>query len=251
MSLLDANLPTPVYRQLEELIKQRIARGELRAGERIPSENELAEACGISRMTVRKALDRLVMEGHLFRRQGKGTYVAEPYADRIPALFSFAGNMSAQGLAVRTAVVRQRVVPAPPGVAERLGLPRGTDVIEIKRLRFVAEGPAAVHTTYLDYGSFEPLLNYDLSREGLSRVMERIFGLNLSYSREVLEVSLAAPADAQLLEVEPNSPVYLVEGVAFDAHDHPVKLTRGLYRGDRFQFTFGSGAPLDIRYRKS
>lgn len=232
--------PIPLYLQIEEDLRSRIRSGETQALEQVPSESELAASFGVSRMTARKALDRLVAEGILFRRAGKGTYVAPSKIEHgASTRLSFSGAMSSLGLRVETQVLGVDTLPAPTNVASALGLTEGGEVHCVRRLRMVDGEAAAIHVAYLPLG-LAAVLDQDLTGS-LNDAMARI-GANVAHARDTIEGVTPTPEEAMLLEIPPTTAVLRVEGVGLSADLVPLRYTDAVYRGDRFRFQVASDA---------
>ncbi|MBE0688673.1 MAG: GntR family transcriptional regulator [Anaerolineae bacterium] len=249
--MVDKRSSVPLYLQIQSLIVEQIRGGELRPGDQVPSEPEIAAQRHVSRMTARKALDGLVSKGILYRRKGKGTYVSDHVmAYSLSTILSFSRTFRAYGHDVVTRVLSKEIVPASANVCERLSLTEPARVIAIRRLRFIDGLAAAIHTSFLSYPLFAPLLEVDLSQLSLLDVIESVSGIPVAYSRDSVLAALASPEEADLLNVEPGSPVLKVEGVAYTESGHPTRLTRAVYRADMFHLTVlntaGQAALLDI-----
>lgn len=228
----------PLFLQLEDLIQKRIDTGELVLGDRIPSENELGKEFGISRMTVRRALDRLVMEGILIRRQGKGAYVGKGKVPYIPnTIFSFSTAMSDLGYEISTKVIELKTILSTPEVARDLKLEPNSPVILIQRLRVLDQRPSAIHTSYLPAKYYSNILNQDLTSEPLSKIMERVSGFKIVNSTDTIEAVLIRTFEANLLGISKNQPVFLVRGVACGSEGTPLRTTKAIYRSDIFRFS--------------
>src|SRR5512146_3296461 len=139
----------PVYIQIRESLRAEITRGDLKRGEQLPSENELAIKYNVSRMTIRESIEDLVNEGLLYRRHGVGTFVAFPHLQRDHTrLTSFFDKAEHEGVKVQAKLLKLEVIPAKPRVAEALDIPAGSHVIRVKTLRFVNNAPVTVHDAY-------------------------------------------------------------------------------------------------------
>jgi len=240
--VLDKASAQPLYQQLEEYLRSQIDTGKLHPGDRIPGELELAESYGISRMTARRAIDAMVLDGTLFRQPGKGTFVAKRKVPYAPAsLLSFSTAIRALGLAIRTETLDARRIPAPPAVARDLQLAEGEDVIFVKRLRFVEEEPVAIHNSYLPATYFAPILHEDLTQRPLNEMMYKVSGLLIVSSRDYAEAVLARPEEATLLRIRKGAPLFLLRGIGSSADGLPLRSTKAIYRGDRFRFSVGGG----------
>ncbi|NIM94021.1 MAG: UTRA domain-containing protein [Anaerolineales bacterium] len=236
--MVDKNSFEPLYAQIQKALETRIRSGELAPGDQIPSEQELATFYDVSRMTARKAIERMVAKGLLFRQQGKGTFVAEEVvAYGFSTMLSFSRTLQARGYTVDTKILRQDVIPCPPDVQERLKLNPDDEVIIIRRLRHVGGEPVAIHTSYLDYRIYAPVLDADLSTESLLRVIEEECGVHVTFSRDTVQAAQVSLEDSLLLGCPEGCPVLELEGVAYDDKGEPTRFTHSIYRGDRFRLS--------------
>ena len=237
--------PIPLYVQIEEELRGMIVSGTLDPMERVPSEAELSRAFSVSRMTARKALDRLVGDGLLFRKAGKGTFVANPKISHGPSQqLSFSAAMRALGLAHSTRVLEAGMVSAPSNVAIALGLPSGAPTVYIRRLRLVAKEPAALHLSYLP-AQYAALLDGDLT--GSLYDLMASMGARVEQARDSLEAVAASGDEARLLKVDIGTPMIFVSGVAYSSDLEPLRYSEALYRGDRFRFGVDTTRPADLR----
>jgi GntR family transcriptional regulator len=238
---VDKRSPVPLYSQLAELIKERIRRGELRPGDQLPPERELAEQAGISRMTARQAIAYLVREGVLTVKHGSGTFVAEPrLAYDALHLLGFTEEMMRRGARVTSRVLVQNVVAPPPRVAENLALRAHDSVIQIDRLRLLDESPLLLESSFIPAALCPGLEREDLATQSLYAVLMERYHLRLEHARQTLVAVLPTPHERQLLGVEPHTPMILLEGVTFLGGGAPVEYFKALYRGDRFEFQLAS-----------
>src|SRR3954453_6931547 len=201
---LDRDASIPLYLQLAGLLRNRIERGEWRAGQKIPSENELNRLYGVSRMTApevfrqagqaktlflglgrmtaRQVPAQLVNENLLFRVQGKGTFVAHPkISTRSPAYKGIREQLEGMGYAVATKVLANDIVPADDPAARALRIPIGEPVHEIRRVRLITDGePISLHTSYVPQ-RLAPVFDIDdLVHRQLCAVLEEDHGLRMS-----------------------------------------------------------------------
>ena len=235
---IDHNSPVPYYYQLEEWFREQLASGALQPGQQIPSEAELCQAFRVSRTVVRQALDDLVNEGLLYRRKGKGTFVAKPKIREslVQKLTGFYQDMVDRGFTPVTHVLEQTVVPASKLLAERLSIPVGDQVIKIDRLRFINNEPLVFVTTYIPYTICPGLLHEDLTNQSLYAVLEEKYGLEIVRGRRTLEAVAASEQDAALLEISPGAPIVLLKSVSYLRDGRPVEYYEAKHRGDRSQF---------------
>ena len=232
-----------MYQQIQNYIMEEIQAGNLKPGTQVPSEFELADRFNVSRMTARKSLDNLATRGVLYRRKGKGTYVAENVMSYgLSTMLSFSQILRAQSYQVETRVLLMDVIPASERIRTQLQLGAESQVIIIRRLRLVEGRPAALHTSFLSHRIFAAILEVDLSTESLLDAIQTISGTRIEYTRDSVHAGLATPEDADLLDIEAGTPVLQVEGVAYSESGHPMRFTRGIYPGHLFNFVLTSTA---------
>jgi GntR family transcriptional regulator len=232
---IDRASPVPYYHQLKELLRDEIVGGRWPAGVQIPSEPELCRTLDVSRTVVRQALGDLGNEGLLRRRKGLGTFVAEPkiHGRLVQSLTGFHDDMTAQGRVPRTRVLDQRVMPAPKVVAGELGVPTGTPVVMIERVRSVDGDPIVHVTTYLPHARVPGLEDVDLTDSSLYQTLAARYGLEIQRGRRMLESIAATSAWARELDLESGDPVLFLRSVTYTADDQAIEYYEARHRGDR------------------
>ena len=226
----------PYYHQLKELLREEIVSGRWPAGVQIPSEPELCRVLDVSRTVVRQALGDLGNEGLLRRRKGLGTFVAEPkiHGRLVQSLTGFHDDMLAQGRVPRTRVLDQRVVPAPKVVASELGLPEGTPVVMIDRVRSVDDEPIVLVTTYLPARpgagarGGRPDRRARSTRRWPPRTASSSSAADACSSR-----SPRRPPAPHELDLEPGDPVLFLRSVTYTADEQAIEYYEARHRGDR------------------
>ena len=219
-----------VKRHLLELI------GTLPPGSLVPTERLLTTQLATSRTTVRQALSELVGEGRLVRRQGSGTYVAEPKVSWPLEMTSFTEQASASGHSASTELLDASREKASDEVALRLGLKPGAAVHRIERLRLVDETPMAVEASHLSAFAFPGLAKHLRRSESLYRVLRDEYGVVPVTAEETIETAAASPREAELLHTDTGSPMLVLSRHSFDADGTPVEWVQSWYRGDRYRF---------------
>lgn len=238
MSTIDKRNPLPYYEQLAELLRREIsarqAAGELYP---LPSENELAEQHGISRATVRHALDELEREGWIYRQKGVGSFAPVRRIEQdLTALVSTTEAMRQRGWSLVTRVLSLSEMPAAAHVARALELLSESAVYAVCRLRVVDDVPLSVQTNYLPVALCPRLDDADLTGS-LYRLLESRYGLRLWTGREVLRARGATLHEAQLLDIREGTPVMYAERTTYAASGVPVEYLEAVWRGDRYDFT--------------
>lgn len=235
---LDRATPTPLYYQIERFLQHGIDSGQIAPGERLPPELELTELFGVSRATVRQAINDLVAKDALYRRKGKGTFVRAPKIRELSfqILDSFNGEMVRKGHIPRTQVLDFRVIRGVERINAILGLPAKDRLIYLRRLRFVDNEPVLYFETYLPYRDFAPLLGENLERQSLYALMETKCGARVNRVVRRIEVKNASREEAQHLGIRRGDAIFLVAFTGFRDQDVPVEYSVTRYRGDNNEF---------------
>jgi phosphonate metabolism transcriptional regulator PhnF len=243
---LHRDSPVPVWAQIEDALAARIARGELRVGDRLPAERELAEELDVSRGTIRQALDALATRGLIERGVGRGTFVAAGKVEvRLHDVAGFTEQMARAGVQAHARVLRAGLKPAPEQVASALALAEGAPVVRIERLRFAGKLPVTLEDSWIPSARFPKIEELDL-RGSIYALMRDLYDHVPVRVVESLEPVVAQPHSADLLGVAPGSPLMLVERTAFDGDHVAVEFAHDLHRGDRARFVVEAAAPLPV-----
>jgi GntR family transcriptional regulator len=233
----DSNIP--YYIQLVKLLNDQITDQKWKPGEQIPGEQELCSLYNVSRTVVRQALGELEHSGLISRKKGKGTFVSEPKVEEglMQNLTGFHQEMAAKGVNTITKVLHHAVTKANSKVAEYLGIPEGTKVIDIQRLRFVDSKLNHFVTTYIPYDLCPKLADANLENRSLYEFLEKECGIYITSGRRYVEAVAATETEALLLGVERGSPLLLLDSVSFDSNGRCVEYYHALHRGDCSRFT--------------
>jgi GntR family transcriptional regulator len=232
--LIDPASPVPKYFQLREILLDLIEGGELRVGAAIPSERELCQRYGLSRMTVRQAVDHLVSEGRLYRVPGKGTFVARPKIEMSLRMSSFTEDMVRRGMHPGSRDLDRRVIRAGGYLARSLGIAAGTDVHYVERLRTADGEPMALERSHIPVTVAPDLNAQQLSDRSLYDLLENRYGVVLDGGEQSIEAGIVDPADAELLDLPRGSAVLLLQRRSY-AGGTCVELAVSTYRADRYQ----------------
>jgi GntR family transcriptional regulator len=233
-TLLVDGLREPRYLKVKDHIVERIA--QLKPGVSIPAERDLAVACRTSRTTVRKAVTELVAEGRLVRRQGSGTYVAEPKLAWPLMVSGFTEHAESEGLHAHTSFLGAEYIPATDELAERLNVRPGARVLAMELLRSVNDAPMAIECVHVSARRF-PGLEAAVARTGsVYEALSEKYDVRVAHAVETIETAPAAPREAALLGTEVGTPMLLVSQHSHTAEGEPVEWVRTWYRGDRYSF---------------
>lgn len=220
----------PAYRKIADRLAHSIQSGQLRTGDAVPSERELAANFDVSLMTARHALQELTSEGLLIRRPNVGTFVAPPKI-HFNKLTSFTEEMLSRGYTPESRVL-STTQSQDEEVCSRLSLPIGSKLIRLQRLRLSAKDPFSVETCYLSTQRFSAIPNAHLERRSLFSVLSEDYGVKISYADEEIDCIAADPKTASLLQVHAGTPVLRIRQILYGATD-PIVYSVALYRSDR------------------
>ena len=235
MAAIDASSPVPKYVQLRGLLLDLVEESALGVDAPMPSERELCHSYGLSRMTVRQAVDQLVAEGRLYRVPGKGTFVARPKIDMPLRLSSsFTAEMKARGMVPGSVDLDQRTLPATGHVAKGLGLSPGAPVHIIERLRTADGTPMALERCHIPASLAPDLLSVRTPGQSLYDLLERRYGVVFDSGDQTVEAGIATPGDADLLHLPHGSPVLLLSRRSYQ-NSTCAELTESAYRADRYR----------------
>jgi len=223
---------TALYKTIQNAIRKRIASAELKPGDPVASERELARLHAVSLMTARHALAGLEREGVVERRRGAGTFVAAPKI-HFNKLMSYSEHMSSRGLSPRSRVLLAKIIEPDSEVAARLGLPVSSALVKIKRLRETGNEPFALETCYLPAGEFGELVRAPLARTSLFATLEHDYGVELAYADEEVDATAAEAEVADLLSVPAGAPVLRIRQVIYSSKGKATIYGIGFYRSER------------------
>ncbi len=228
----------PIYSQVERIVMDMIGSGRLSSGQRAPSEREIANTLGISRMTARAAMSGLVADGYLYSVPGKGTFVSNPKMRQdLLELTSFTEDMRKRGLKPGARLLELGVTNgASEKIYRALGLSGADGLLRIHRLRTADEEPMCLETSYLPKDYFTWLLEEDLESGSLYRALGS-HGVELVRAEEHLEATVVREAESELLTVPVGYPALLIERTTYTEEDKAIEFVKSLYRGDRYRFS--------------
>jgi GntR family transcriptional regulator len=228
----------PRYYQLKEILEKRIQAGEFQPGGRFPTDDELCQEYGLSRGTVRRAVEMLIGAGLLRREQGRGTFLNSP--QQSPVFFRLANfdeEMRLRGWQPGTKLIKLRAFSASAEVAGQLQIPAGEKAIEIIRLRLADEKPIAYETRYLSYRTCPQLLEEDLEHQSIHSLLIDKYNIPLVRACYTIEARVLSEKEAEYLQVEAGSAGFVIERVTYTTADKPVTWYRTVYRGDVYRFS--------------
>lgn len=233
---LNRDLPVPLYQQVYNIWKRRIELGELKPGDRLPTERELCDTYDVSQITVRQAIQMLVNDGLVVRRPRTGTHVAQrKFNQDLIRLTSFSEDMRSRGLRPGGRVLTMVEEPADAAVAVRLKLALKEPVVRIERLRTAENEPMAIEVFRIQSSLCPGLAQRDIEGVSLYDILTKAYGLDLAWADQSFEASTASQREAATLEIRKGAPVLRVERLTYTSTRHPLEYTTSVYRGDRYK----------------
>ncbi len=234
---LKREAPTPLYVQLKNSLLALISGDRLTPHQQLPSERELCEQFGVSRTTVRQAINEMIHEGLVYSRAGKGTFVSEPkISQQLRNLTGFSQDVLERGGAPSSQVLEARLMPATPDLAERLQVALDSELVLLARLRLANNVPLAIETSYLNHALCAGILRYNFAHESLYRVLQTEYQLRLVRAEQTIEAGLGNAQELLLLKMHPPAAVLKMERLTTTDQDVRLEYTVSVYRGDRYTF---------------
>lgn len=230
----------PVYFQIKQTIKNRIINRVYKPGEKIPSENELAEEFKVNRLTVRQAIFQLVQEGFLTARRGSGTFVTRD--DTLINSFNleftgFMDDLFYQVSKSSTKSVQVCRIVAPPAVREKLEITdAGAEIVQVKRVRFKGGKSFAYTVNYIPEATAARIKEAELWERPLLQIMEQDLGIHFTEAFQTIQATFADQETAERLEIAPGSPILVVERIMYTHKRKPVEFVQSSYRGDVYKY---------------
>lgn len=231
---IDRSSPIPMYFQVSTKIEQAIAEGTLPPGARLENEIALGERLGLSRPTVRRAIQELVGKGLLVRRRGIGTQVVQRPLTRKVELTSLYDDLERGSKHPSTVLLAREVIEADAHLAEVLSIPVGASVLHVRRVRTSDGVPLAVLENFLP-PEFIDLTDEDLKSHGLYQLM-RTRGTMMSVAQQRIGARAATPEESTLLKIRAHGPVLTMDRTAYNNNGKAVEYGRHCYRPDLYAF---------------
>lgn len=229
---IDRTSPVPLYHQLAEQLTAAISDGTLRPGDAFENELAMSDRLSLSRPTVRRAISELVNKGLLVRRRGIGTTVANQMVHRRAELTSLYDDLIREGRTPRTEVLSLVCSAQDDRAAEALGLPPGTPLVSIVRLRYAGDLPLAILRNWLP-PAMDDLTIEQLETDGLYAVL-RARGIRPTVARQRIGARNASAEERRTLHMSKAEPLVTMTRSAYDADGSPVEFGDHCYRADQY-----------------
>ena len=230
----------PIYQKIKEEIRSKITSGTYPSGACLPSESDYCQEYGVSRMTLRKAIDELCYDGLLYRVRGKGTFVNKKVMQPVTYFSSFTKDIQSLGLVPSSKLLLVETIKASADLAERFQVTPNTSLIAIKRLRYANDQPMAIEYAYylesLCHFLQDAFKNTDAKHLSAYALLEA-HGIKLHKAFQSIEAITPTKKDATLLEVTTLSPCLLIMRQTFDTTGSIVEVVDSIYSGSKYRFT--------------
>ncbi|MGH2457594.1 MAG: GntR family transcriptional regulator [Chloroflexota bacterium] len=227
----------PLHYRIREALRGEIDRSGMKPGDQLPTETELMARFQVSRATIRRGLGDLSREGLLYRRAGKGTFVAERRIELdLNGLTGFVEDMLTVGLKASARVLEIKPIVAPGEAAAKLRLSEGDRVVRIQRVRLADEQPVSLDITYLPERIGARVAQEDLRIHPIFSLLEGHYGIALGAADYRVEAASADRFVARHLDVATGAPILLIERTSYAVDGLPVDYEKLYYRGDKLRY---------------
>ncbi|MGC9321775.1 MAG: GntR family transcriptional regulator [Kosmotogaceae bacterium] len=232
--------PIPLYYKLYVNLKESLNSGKYQKGDKLPTEKELCQNYGISRLTVRRAMDELRREGFIERLKGKGTFVTgSKREEQLAILTGFTDEARKRGSETRSVVLENKLVRVPADAVELFDIPADAMVVLLKRVRFLEGEPYAIEEAYLNVGADIRFLNItqrDMEKESLYGILRKEFNINISYAEEEMELTRLKKEEARFLRQDQDECAIMRKRFTYTKSDICIEYVISLYRADKSKF---------------
>lgn len=238
MEIINKNSPLPLYYQLKENILKALKNKEFKVGERLPAERELAEYHNISRMTVKKAIDILVDNGYLIRKQGSGTYVNDYQASySISPLMSFSQEMEKKNLNYSSQILSFKEIQNKK-IAAKMNLKVETKLLQLERLRLIEKKPFLLENTFLEFKKFKDLKQDELANNSLFKIIKNKYNIELIKAEAEVEAMIFNQKISKKMKIEEGLLGLYFEQISENKNKEIIEFTSAYYRSNNYKFKF-------------
>ncbi|MCW6073959.1 GntR family transcriptional regulator [Clostridium sporogenes] len=238
MKIVSKKNPVPLHFQIKEILQEMIENEELKPGDAVPTERELCEIQGVSRMTVNKAIMSLVNEGLLYREQGKGTFVAKPKENKeIAGLKSFSEVMQDKGLKTETRILFFQIKEATKRIKSVLNLSDDNNkVFEISRLRMSEGEPVAIETVWIPYNLCSDIDRQTIEGKSLYETFKNKYNYFPNKAKQTIEPIILNEDECRLLNQNENALALMFRRTTYIKDEVPIEYTKAIYRSDIYKY---------------
>lgn len=238
---IDKESPLPLYHQIKEAFKEKMESGTFAPHQRLPSERELEEELDVSRMTARQALSELESEGYVYRKQGTGSFVAEPkMRHALLKLTSFSEEMKSRGFEPGAKVLDAEVIGPREDLLNATGADPEENFFRLQRLRLADGEPLAIETSHIRTRFCPGIEEFNFQNSSLYETLKRKYDIDLTRAEQTVEATLADSFEAKKLGIKKKAPLLTVEQTTYmhkknRGEEKAIEFTRAVHRGDRYK----------------
>ena len=244
LKIVDTTNPIPKYLQISAWLKELIQSGRYKPGEKLPSEVQLSQVCGVNRNTLRQAISELAAIGMLRKEKGTGTFVATrapvELRHKLERILSFTDLMRNSGVKEKTKILSKRVETANEDIARELFLGPNNKVIVVRRVRAGDGIPLIYEESYLPRDMFDGIQEMNLAGS-MYKIMTDQFQVSLTRSTQTISAVNLDERIATILELPRNSAGIFIESLTFDENSIPIELLYSYHRGDKYKLEIELG----------
>ena len=240
MDILDSSASVPYYQQISSIIEKKILSGDYPSGSKLPTENELCAAYGVSRVTIRKALGLLTQKGMLVSIPSKGTFVMEEkikktvHDDRV---FSFTEMCRQQGMSPGAKTIRLDVVDPTSDEVLALAMPTGEKLLILERIRYANGNPVVLERSKFPESTFSFLMDIDLNNTSLYKILQEKYDIVFTKANRTVELAFADYSTARHLKISLGAPLLFIESLISDELGNYRHIAHQLCSGNKFKLT--------------
>lgn len=229
---------TPLYHQISTSLEKMIEGEKIEPGTKLPSEESLARYFGVNRITLGNAIDLLAKKSLVYKERGKGTFICERKVQLalVREPISFGQALKKAGVDFYTKILELKKIKANPSIAGWLDLKRGSEVIYLKRIRYMHEKPLLLTISHLPYGLFPGLLKEDLDKSSLFSLLSKKYNASVVKAERYMKIVRASEEEAQSLKIPVGDPLLQMEGIAFSSQNRKIEHFNVLVRAERIVF---------------
>ena len=227
---LDKGSYIPLYMQLYSRLIKMIESAELKPGDKLASEREMADSLNVSRITARQAIQALLESGLVYREQGRGTFIAERKMRGLMGFASFTDDINSRGYQPGSRVLTQELIHVGEQIQKTIKVGPEDPVLHLVRLRLADGEPVAIQASYIPYHLVPGLEQEDLNGRSLFRVLREKYFIYPYWTEAEIEAVSATAEEARLLDVKPKDPLLVVRGLTFTDSFEIVESVRTAYR---------------------
>lgn len=238
---LNSSGARPLYFQLKQMIKENINRGKYKPGQQLPTEAELCDEYGVSRITARRAILDLVEEGILFRQQGKGTFVSEnKLKSELISVDGFSEFITGSGKIPNSQILSTSMASADEYAAKLLDVKEGAPLLMLHRLLYVNEEPFVIETSHYSLERFPNLEKYIGESTSTYSILKNRYNVKPTRNDRTIDVMFATEYEANLLKCTTGTILYKIEKITYDDDSNPIHISELLYQASKVKFTVSS-----------